>query len=81
MKVTKEFQGVPDGEVYPRTYQPGDDCPAELLEAAVALEAVEPDAADPEPVAETPPAQPAAQPKEKADKPAENKARTKRETK
>lgn len=70
MKVTKEFLGVPDGEVYPRTYAPGDDCPPELLEAAISLEAVELEA-DEQPT----------QPEEKADKPAENKARTKRETK
>jgi hypothetical protein len=79
MKVTKEFIGVPDGEVYPRSYQPGDDCPPELLEAAVALNAVDLEVADPDGGSD--PAKPAAQPEEKADKPAENKARTKRETK
>lgn len=57
MKVTKEFLGVPDGEVYPRTYAPGDECPPELLEAAVSLDAVE---------------QPA-HPEQKAEQPAENK--------
>lgn len=30
MKLIKEFQGVPDGEIYPVTYGPGDDCPPEL---------------------------------------------------
>jgi hypothetical protein len=40
MKVTKAFIGVPDGEVYPRNYAPGDDCPPELLAAAVDLGAV-----------------------------------------
>jgi hypothetical protein len=41
MKVIKEFLGVPDGEVHPRTYAPGDECPPELLEAAVSLGAVD----------------------------------------
>jgi hypothetical protein len=43
MKVIKEFQGVVDGEVYPRTFVPGDVCPPELQEAGVALGAVEAD--------------------------------------
>ena len=41
MKVIKEFQGVVDGEVYPRTFVPGDVCPPELQEAGVALGVVE----------------------------------------
>jgi hypothetical protein len=43
MKVIKEFQGVVDGEVYPRTFVPGDVCPPELQEAGVALGAVDAD--------------------------------------
>lgn len=30
MKAIKEFQGVPNGEIYPVTYAPGDDVPPEL---------------------------------------------------
>lgn len=30
MKVTKPFDAVPPGEIYPVTYQPGDECPPEL---------------------------------------------------
>jgi len=30
MKITKEFRGVPNGEIYPVTFQPGDECPPEL---------------------------------------------------
>ncbi len=29
-KLTKAFRGVPDGEIYPIQYQPGDECPPEL---------------------------------------------------
>lgn len=41
MKVIKEFDGVPDGEIYPVTYKVGDECPPELLDAAKSLGAVE----------------------------------------
>ncbi|MDQ2822741.1 MAG: hypothetical protein M3Y65_20580 [Pseudomonadota bacterium] len=34
MKFTKLFRGVPDGCIYPVGYQPGDECPPELLQAA-----------------------------------------------
>ena len=41
MKFIKPFRGVPDGEFYPVEYKVGDECPAELLEAAQSLGAVE----------------------------------------
>jgi hypothetical protein len=41
MKFTKPFRGVPNGEFYPVAYAPGDECPAELLEAAQIMGAVE----------------------------------------
>lgn len=53
MQFTKPFQGVPNGEIYPVNYQPGDECPPELESAATELgafgdpEAVEPAAGDP----------------------------------
>lgn len=34
MKFTAPFKGVPDGEIYPRDYEPGEDCPPELEHAA-----------------------------------------------
>lgn len=34
MKAIKTFQGVPDGEFYPVTYEPGDDVPPELEASA-----------------------------------------------
>jgi hypothetical protein len=37
MQFTKPFQGVPDGEIYPVQYQPGDECPPELESAATEL--------------------------------------------
>ncbi|WP_162242014.1 hypothetical protein [Duganella sp. Leaf126] len=36
MVFEKPFKGVPDGEIYPVDYAPGDECPPELLEAAKA---------------------------------------------
>ncbi len=30
MKVTVQFDAVPNGEIYPVTYMPGDECPQEL---------------------------------------------------
>jgi hypothetical protein len=41
MKVTQEFQGVRDGDVYPTTIAVGEDCPPELEAAAIAIGAVE----------------------------------------
>lgn len=37
MKFAQIFFGVPDGAIYPVEYQPGDDCPPELLAAAQQL--------------------------------------------
>lgn len=34
-KVTKQFDGVPDGEIYPKTFMPGDEVTGDL--AAVAI--------------------------------------------
>jgi hypothetical protein len=36
MKVKRVFRGVPKGQIYPVTYHPGDEVPAELVAAAVA---------------------------------------------
>ena len=41
MIFSKEFRGVRDGEIYPETFQPGDECPPELLDAAKSLEVLE----------------------------------------
>lgn len=46
MIFSKVFQGVRDGEIYPETFQPGDECPPELVDAALSLEVLE----APEPV-------------------------------
>ncbi|WP_257624521.1 HeH/LEM domain-containing protein [Variovorax boronicumulans] len=40
MKLTKPFKGVPDGEIYPVEYQPGDECPKELEAGALSLGAL-----------------------------------------
>jgi hypothetical protein len=43
-KFNRKFVGVRDGKIYPETFEPGDDCPPELIEAAQecgVLEAVE----------------------------------------
>ena len=40
MKFTKPFKGVPDGEVYPVSYEPGEDCPPELEAGAKSLDAL-----------------------------------------
>lgn len=40
MKFTKPFYGVRSGEIYPEQFQAGDECPAELLDAAIADGAV-----------------------------------------
>lgn len=34
MKLTKELYGCAEGEVYPRIYAAGEECPPELEEAA-----------------------------------------------
>ena len=41
MKFAKTFKGVPDGEIYPVEYQPGDECPPELESAARECEVLE----------------------------------------
>lgn len=41
MKFTKAFKGVPNGEIYPVDYQPGEECPAELEDGAAASGAIE----------------------------------------
>jgi hypothetical protein len=41
MKFTQEFFGVIEGEIYPRVFAPGEDCPPELLEAAKSVGAVQ----------------------------------------
>lgn len=40
-KVIKTFQGVPAGEIYPKEFVEGDECPAELEDAAKELNALE----------------------------------------
>lgn len=44
MQLTKPFQGVPDGHIYPVDYQAGDECPPELEAAAIALGCADGDA-------------------------------------
>ncbi|WP_166454874.1 hypothetical protein [Duganella aquatilis] len=39
----KPFKGVPDGEIYPVDYEPGDECPPELEAAAIECGAVTPE--------------------------------------
>lgn len=52
MKFTKDFRGVPNGELYPVNYRAGDECPSELEAAAIELGAVKVQAKQtPEPVA------------------------------
>lgn len=46
MKFDKPFKGVPDGAIYPVDYEPGDECPPELLDAAKELGAVAGDGDD-----------------------------------
>ncbi|WP_179098881.1 hypothetical protein [Burkholderia pseudomallei] len=38
---SKAWRGVPDGEIYPVTYEPGDECPPELESAAAAADVLE----------------------------------------
>lgn len=47
MKFSKEFRGVRAGEIYPTTFKPGDECPSELLDAAISEGAVQPSAEKP----------------------------------
>ncbi|OQC19041.1 MAG: hypothetical protein BWX69_03053 [Planctomycetes bacterium ADurb.Bin069] len=39
-KFRKAFAGVPAGEIYPVEYAKGEECPPELLDAAIAVGAV-----------------------------------------
>ncbi|OPZ42160.1 MAG: hypothetical protein BWY94_02204 [Actinobacteria bacterium ADurb.BinA094] len=39
-KFRRAFAGVPAGEIYPVEYAKGDECPPELLDAAIELGAV-----------------------------------------
>lgn len=40
MKFCAAFRGVRSGDVYPTSFNPGDDCPEELIEAAMASGAI-----------------------------------------
>lgn len=42
MKLTKDIIGCADGDVYPRTFAAGEECPPELEEAARELGALKP---------------------------------------
>ena len=46
MIFSEQFLGVRDGEIYPTTFEPGDECPPELLDAAKEVGAVAGDDAD-----------------------------------
>jgi hypothetical protein len=39
-KLSKPFRGVRNGDIYPTEFAPGDDCPPELMAAAIALGAL-----------------------------------------
>lgn len=41
MKLTKDIIGVADGEIYPRTFAAGEECPPELEAAALDAGALE----------------------------------------
>ncbi|KRE02591.1 hypothetical protein ASE61_15045 [Bosea sp. Root670] len=41
MLFKKEFRGCRSGEIYPTSFRPGDECPAELRVAAVEVGALE----------------------------------------
>jgi hypothetical protein len=43
MKLTKAIFGAADGEIYPREYGAGEDCPPELLAAAIEAGAISED--------------------------------------
>lgn len=40
-KFIKPFRGVPDGEIYPKQFEAGDECPSELEAGARELGALE----------------------------------------
>jgi len=40
-KFTKPFKGVPQGEIYPKEFKSGDECPSELEAAAREKDALE----------------------------------------
>lgn len=61
-KFRKAFAGVPAGEIYPVEYAKGEECPPELLDAAIELGAVR----APKP-APTDPASPDTDPAEEED--------------
>jgi hypothetical protein len=46
-KLTKKIYGAPEGEVYPKWFEAGDDCPPELETAALSMDALETKAAKP----------------------------------
>jgi hypothetical protein len=39
-KFIKPFKGVPEGEIYPKQYEVGEDCPPELEDGARAMKAL-----------------------------------------
>ena len=39
-KLTKPFEGVQEGEIYPTQFAKGDECPDELVAAAIAFGAL-----------------------------------------
>jgi hypothetical protein len=41
MKFTKPFRYVRDGEIYPVSFNEGDECPPDLIDAARAHDALE----------------------------------------
>lgn len=43
MHFIKPFYGCRDGEIYPERFAPGDDCPPELVDAAIACGVVQAD--------------------------------------
>ena len=40
-KFIKPFRGVPDGEIYPKQFEEGDECPSELEAGAKEVGALE----------------------------------------
>ncbi|MBW0450848.1 hypothetical protein [Paraburkholderia phenoliruptrix] len=40
-KFIKPFRGVPEGEIYPKQFEAGDECPPELEDGARAMKALE----------------------------------------
>ncbi len=47
MKFITSFYGVRAGEIYPEHFEAGDECPDEMLDAAISVQAVDaPAAAD-----------------------------------